>query len=316
MSSRANFEVGSGSGRNTNPSKRKKPSKKGKNSQTWGAPNPDFKTRLGKIRGRKCIVERGIDMEGLKGTFVREAVEALGWKKYVQRPNRGTLELVKEFYASMVPDLFYNEGMPVMVRDKLVVISAPLINSWLGTADVQGTVDGIPNHEYFKEEYDGRLAANLHQNGSFAWNKSSRMMEYEAGVAAYEAPLTVLPHGALIGKNAYNAIARLRGFPPLPRNVQEDDDEGLDIDELENLGPIEEEGNEEDEDEDEDYMEQDLEDDPDAEAGEATLEGIMTMLRGMNKKIDGLVSSNAAIQGALEGAGINITHGRRGGRDP
>ncbi|TXG47788.1 hypothetical protein EZV62_027082 [Acer yangbiense] len=103
-------------------------------------------------------------------------------------------------------------------------------------------------------------------------------------------PLIVLPHGSLIGRSAYNAIARLRGFPYLLQNVEEDDDdEGLDIDELENLGPQEEEEIKEDEDEDEDYTEQNLEDDPEVEAGEATLDGIMTMLRGMNKKIDGLL---------------------------
>ena len=133
MSSRVNFEVGSGSGRNTKP---RKPSKKRKGSQPWGALNSNFPSRMNKLRGKNCIVERGIDMEKLQHTFVREVVDAFGWHKYVQRPNHGTLELVREFYASMVPDMFLNEGMPVMVRGKLVVINAQLINSWLETADV------------------------------------------------------------------------------------------------------------------------------------------------------------------------------------
>ena len=62
---------------------------------------------------------------------------------------------------------------------------------------------------------------------------------------------------------------------------------------MEDLGPQEVEGND---DEDEDYTEPNLEDDPDVEtAGGTTLDDVMTMLRAMDTKIDGLVTTTQTL---------------------
>ena len=42
-------------------------------------------------------------MEKLVDTFVTEAVRILGEGQYVQQPNQGTTEIIKEFYTSMNP---------------------------------------------------------------------------------------------------------------------------------------------------------------------------------------------------------------------
>ncbi|KAL5848990.1 hypothetical protein ACOSQ4_007003 [Xanthoceras sorbifolium] len=68
---------------------------------------PQFAKRLNKGEKRPLQLERGIDIDALDGTRIPEVVRPRQWLRFVQYPNDTNDKLVREFYASMVPDNFY-----------------------------------------------------------------------------------------------------------------------------------------------------------------------------------------------------------------
>ncbi|KAK3232532.1 hypothetical protein Dsin_004413 [Dipteronia sinensis] len=211
----------------------------------------------------------------------------MGWRGFARTPNKGSLELVREFYFTMNPYQFY-QGVPVMVHMREVLITATKINQWFDTIDnIDGLIEGLPIHEFF-EPCNGQLAADLRIDGCPVWNEYQTPILYnelkiEAAIwylffsfsllptmhrtkityenaryllckksAPYRRGWTMIPPTGNLGKRGYNGVARHRGLPPLviPRGVNKDDVYG---------------SGDEDDPKDVDYNEQNLGDDPDAE---------------------------------------------------
>ena len=87
----------------------------------------------------------------------------------VKTPNVAALDLVKEFYYTMVPHRF-TQRVPMIVQGREVLITATRINKWFGTSqELSHYVDGVPNHEFY-EQYNRYLAADLKMDGSPLWN--------------------------------------------------------------------------------------------------------------------------------------------------
>ncbi|KAL5834482.1 hypothetical protein ACOSQ4_013979 [Xanthoceras sorbifolium] len=128
---------------------------------------------------RDMIQEKGIDLEELWNTFVPMVVNQRGWGKFVQQPIRASYTVILEFYATMIPDVFMNDG-PVNVKGRQVAITVEAINEYyMLENDLRTSGEGtwLSNRAVLKIE-------ELHLDSAF-WNefclyslfpKSSRSM--------------------------------------------------------------------------------------------------------------------------------------------
>lgn len=157
------------------PSKKRKrlpvmrsPKGKGKGSTSTEPPTPYFPERWANFGNRKIWPERGINLDIFGTNWISETVNTMGWRGFVRTPNRAALELVREFYFAMTSQ--FNQGMPVIVQGKEVLITATKINQWFDTVDdLDQLVEGLPMHELF-QPFNGQLAADLRINGCRVWN--------------------------------------------------------------------------------------------------------------------------------------------------
>ncbi|KAK0577974.1 hypothetical protein LWI29_003145 [Acer saccharum] len=93
--------------------------------------NPDFEEWLRVFETKECHTERGIDVSELEHTPVPGVVQARGWEDFVLNPPPYCERIVREFYAGIVVQDYYN-GCAVIVRGKQVKIQAADINREAG----------------------------------------------------------------------------------------------------------------------------------------------------------------------------------------
>ncbi|KAK2647473.1 hypothetical protein Ddye_014962 [Dipteronia dyeriana] len=87
-----------------------------------------------KLNDANIIFERGMHLVELKDTPIPTTVTQRGWRNFVSVPADANVSLVKEFYASIIPEAV-KEGRPVLVRDILVMINPTKINAHFCTSD-------------------------------------------------------------------------------------------------------------------------------------------------------------------------------------
>ncbi|KAK1566964.1 hypothetical protein Q3G72_006680 [Acer saccharum] len=157
-------------------SSRPNPKEKSKaTAPSSGKPNLDFESRLEKFKKKKLILERGISLTELRNTDVSRTVVQRQWTEYVAHPPNANADIVREFYASMVPDVFCMGGS-VRVRGVDVSFSASDINKRFSTPDHDlyrgiGMLDMFDNNE--------GLAEALRMNGNSMWTFQSPLRHSE-----------------------------------------------------------------------------------------------------------------------------------------
>lgn len=101
-------------------------------AQQERGPNNSFGTRWAQNEGRGLLVERGIDIDGLDETTIPATIDQRGWSLFTTTRETFHEGLVREFYASMVPEVFHNCGL-VWVQGVQVEITSEVINDYLQT---------------------------------------------------------------------------------------------------------------------------------------------------------------------------------------
>ena len=109
--------------------------------------NVDYATRIVNMSTRGFICEKGITTSGLESTNIPEIIANRNWARLTHVPPRYHPVLVREFYASMVPDVFDDSGI-VWVRGIQLVVNADAINDYLSTARIPrlDQYDGLPGN--------------------------------------------------------------------------------------------------------------------------------------------------------------------------
>lgn len=142
--------------------------------------NALYAGRLRNILTRTVHHDRAIDLEDVGGTDIVRQVEGMGWRQFVTKPrNRANVSIVREFYASMIPDEFL-EGKSVRVRDVDVFIRPQDINDYYGTTSLDDLQNGLPREGTFRL-YDSTLAASLRRemNDSGLWDADHHLRQSE-----------------------------------------------------------------------------------------------------------------------------------------
>jgi hypothetical protein len=142
--------------------------------------NALYAGRLSNIFTRTVHPDRAIDLEDVAGTDIVRQVEGMGWRQYVTKPrDRANVSIVREFYASMIPDEFL-EGKSVKVRDVDVFIRPQDINDYYEVASHDDLPNGIPDQGKFRL-YDSSLAASLRRemNDSGLWDADHHLRQSE-----------------------------------------------------------------------------------------------------------------------------------------
>ncbi|KAK3211787.1 hypothetical protein Dsin_016493 [Dipteronia sinensis] len=104
-----------------------------------------------KLNITKIIFERGIYLEDFKNTPIPVVVEQRKWQSFIKAPGMANITLVKEFFASMDPDVVKKHG-PVLVRDREVKIDARIINDLLETPNYENLSNGYASVSLGKSE--------------------------------------------------------------------------------------------------------------------------------------------------------------------
>ncbi|KAL5754797.1 hypothetical protein ACOSP7_023017 [Xanthoceras sorbifolium] len=120
------------------------------------------------IEQRPLWLERGINVAELEHTSLPHTTRERGWEQYVQRPNDASEGLVREFYASMIPDIYEERGI-VMVGGVEVSIQPSDINKYFGLVDQLELQKGLSEHEYFTS-FNTNMVASLRMNGDSTWD--------------------------------------------------------------------------------------------------------------------------------------------------
>jgi hypothetical protein len=84
--------------------------------------NEHYMERMASIANRAIHSERGIDTTGLESTTIPATIAHRNWYQFTSRPWNYHPGLVREFYASMVPDVFKAHGL-VWVQETQVQIT-------------------------------------------------------------------------------------------------------------------------------------------------------------------------------------------------
>ncbi|KAK0573667.1 hypothetical protein LWI29_011741 [Acer saccharum] len=116
--------------------------------------NPDFEERLRAFGTKLCHPERGIDVSELEHTPVPAVVQARGWEDFVLNPPPYCERIVREFYAAMVVQDYYN-GCAVIVRGKQVNIQAADINRYHKTTLANPIPIGVEHQTLFLRQNAG-----------------------------------------------------------------------------------------------------------------------------------------------------------------
>ena len=107
--------------------------------------NEHYMERMASIANRAIHSERGIDTTDVESTTIPATIAHRNWYQFTSRPWNYHPRLVREFYSSMVPDVFKAHGL-VWVQETQVQITPQAINAYLGTPDVPECVHsgGLP----------------------------------------------------------------------------------------------------------------------------------------------------------------------------
>ena len=87
-----------------------------------GNTNPSYEIRLNAFQNRKILPERGMKLDEIPDHRTVEIAMERGWLNYVRQPEPYDAELVREFYAAMIPGVF-DEFFAVRVRGRTVRMS-------------------------------------------------------------------------------------------------------------------------------------------------------------------------------------------------
>ncbi|KAL5812425.1 hypothetical protein ACOSQ3_027375 [Xanthoceras sorbifolium] len=96
--------------------------------------NLDFKEHKRMFHKRVLYLERGIDVASMEGTVIPAMIADRQWERYVQHPNDASKKLVKEFYASMIPEDFFAYGT-VLVQGHPMTLTPEIVNNFFPLAE-------------------------------------------------------------------------------------------------------------------------------------------------------------------------------------
>ncbi|KAK0578177.1 hypothetical protein LWI29_006329 [Acer saccharum] len=137
--------------------------------------NPDFEERLRVFETKECHTERGIDVSELEHTPVPGVVQARGWEDFVLNPPPYRERIVREFYAGIVVQDYYN-GCAVIVRGKQVKIQAADINRYHKTTLANPIPIGVEHQTLFLRQ-NVRFANSLVVEPMHRWHSKERVMD-------------------------------------------------------------------------------------------------------------------------------------------
>ncbi|KAI3770650.1 hypothetical protein L6452_01791 [Arctium lappa] len=142
------------------------------------APNVHYTDWLSINANRGFVVERGIMMTGLDSTTILGTITHRHWARFTSTPGRYHTELVREFYAAMVPEVFRISGT-VWVRGRQVELSSSSINEYLLTPTNPDTNyhDGFSIDDRYYPEL-GEMAASLRHNSSNVWQPGTTELHH------------------------------------------------------------------------------------------------------------------------------------------
>lgn len=152
--------------------------------------NVDYHVRLAHNATRDFLTERGINQHGLESTTIPATINRRNWARFTSTPESYHPSLVREFYASMVPEVFKANGT-VWVQGVQVAITSSAINEYLHTVTRPDVFyyDGIPEDTEFDQSLD-RVARSLRYDRENVWDP----------------PRTHLPHCKLRPELAFWAV--------------------------------------------------------------------------------------------------------------
>ena len=84
--------------------------------------NQNYETCLDNFQRRPILAERGIKLDEIQDHRTVEIAHERGWVNYVRQPEPYDVELVREFYVTMIPGAF-DEFFTVRVRGRTVRMS-------------------------------------------------------------------------------------------------------------------------------------------------------------------------------------------------
>ncbi|KAK0597270.1 hypothetical protein LWI29_023543 [Acer saccharum] len=117
---------------------------------------------------RPIIYEKGIQVSTPEGTSIPTIVEARKLENFVMSRGLAIITLVREFFASMVPETFRSRGC-VLVRNVVVEISENKINEHFGTTPVRQSTLPL-GYAPFNGDSE-KLAKLLRGNEDGVWTK-------------------------------------------------------------------------------------------------------------------------------------------------
>ena len=144
-----------------------------------GQPNANYEKRLEVNFKRKILIERRINMKELADTFVIEELGKLEWHTFVTMRSQCNEQMVRQFYAAMIPNIF-EQGGPVFVRGKNVYISPKDINGGLGTKSYLEFEDRYQNENDYKM-YNLNLAKVIQEYPNPHWRKGTKLTRRQLG---------------------------------------------------------------------------------------------------------------------------------------
>lgn len=118
---------------------------------------------------KRELVERGINIDGLEETTIPATIAQRDWTVFTSTREPYHEGLVREFYASMVPEVFHNCGR-VWVQGVQVEITSEGINNFLQTTinPRDAYVDGFPISARFQPSLR-LIAAGIRHNENDIW---------------------------------------------------------------------------------------------------------------------------------------------------
>ncbi|KAL5865810.1 hypothetical protein ACOSQ3_003324 [Xanthoceras sorbifolium] len=146
------------------------PSRSSNPPQRPGNPSPDYPARFEHFLKQTIIMEREIKMEELGLSFVGTTMHQMGWNLYVRHPIQASKNIVHEFYAATVPNLFMT-GAPVVLHGRSVYIRAE-DNAFHGTVNHTNLACNI-TREPCLTSFIPDLTSDLRVNGTTVWNVSN-----------------------------------------------------------------------------------------------------------------------------------------------
>ncbi|KAK0574432.1 hypothetical protein LWI29_023633 [Acer saccharum] len=221
----------------SDPSVLPPPSGKGKGDIVSPPPDPDNPKKWALFGNRRVWPERGIDMTVSGSTFLPQAVKTLGWAGFVRTPNMAALDLNEYRSPLLLSELKLDAAFWNLFFDYSLALKTHRTDLGYDTARFLFCA-----RNRLQMDIGQIIVQHIHKGakskGPLLFPCLITHFCEEAGIEWDRAGDNMITPTSDIKKKTYNELARRRGVRPIGANVLDDDDLGLNEDDLLGLNEL------------------------------------------------------------------------------